>query len=144
MGKKACDCFAETCMQQQDFWLPKIRLCTCLCEPVFIFYSNFLLSQEFASFFFLAFLGKKKKKSVWSRHTWLSSLWKAPCLFLPWEQLPFIFSDQTTNKTSHEAVQRRKSIPGCFSLRFQQTEFWGFSILYIYTHTHVFWNMLGL
>lgn len=37
MGTKACDCFAETCMQQQDFWLPKIHLCMHLCEPLFIF-----------------------------------------------------------------------------------------------------------
>lgn len=88
-----CACKNRTFLQ-----LPKIRLCTCLCEPIFTYYSYFLLSQEFASFFFPCFSGKEKK-SVWSRHIWLSSLWKAPCLFLPWEQLHFVFSGQTTSKS---------------------------------------------
>lgn len=108
------------------------------------FYSNFFLYQELASFPLLAFFRKEKKKSVWSRHTWLSNLWKAPLLFLPWEQLHFIFSEQATNEISQEAVQRMKSISGCFSLRYQQIDFWDFSIIHMYIYVHAFWNMLGL
>lgn len=108
MGKKARDSFVETRMQQH-LLLPKICLSMHLCEPVFIFYSNFLLSEELASFFFLAFLEKgKKKKSAWSRHTWLSSLWKALCLFLPLQQLHFIFSEQTTNSQSWSCTENER------------------------------------